>query len=313
MDYADSVGFAIGPHMPSWLATSGFPTECGVHLMTRLTLSNWYGIAALNDCIDESGASDVKVAAALGYSPQTIGNWKKGAGQPSVGDIRELFTRFGKGSREELEEQILYVQEVVRTKKADRKGLEFDPRFNAILLEMGERHYNYTFKWVPDLMPGVLQSEAFHYKILQPLEETTDEVARFGRNFKVRRANTLRNRASPFKAQFVIGEAAILWLRELEANDRREQLELLREWNSLPNFEIRIMARPHTFRGNFEVYLPEGSRSAGPGFVFTETRDRSWCIEEPQRVELYHEPIEPNWHRATPLEEYLDAERDRLA
>lgn len=310
---ADDAGFAIGPHMSSWLATSGFPTECGVHLMARLTLSNWYGIAALNDCIDSSGASDVKVAAALDYSPQTIANWKKGTGQPSVGDIRELFTRFGQGSKEEREEQILYVQEVIRTKKADRRGLEFDPRFNAILLEMGERHYNYSFTWEPDRIPGPFQSEAFHFKILQPLEGTTDEVSRFGRNFKVRRAESLRDRSGSFMSQIVIGEAAILWLRELEPNDRQDQLELLCEWNSLPNFDFRIMARPHTLRGHFVLFLPAKSAAAGPAFVFTQIRDRSSCIEEPERVKLYHEPIEPNWHRATPLEEYLDAERDRLA
>ncbi|MCD0442137.1 DUF5753 domain-containing protein [Glycomyces sp. A-F 0318] len=281
--------------------------------MARLTLSNWYGIAALNDCIDSSGASDVKVAAALDYSPQTIANWKKGTGQPSVGDIRELFTRFGKGSREEREEQILYVQEVIRTKKADRKGLEFDPRFNAILLEMGERHYNYSFTWEPDRVPGPLQNDAFHFKILQALEGTTDEVSQFGRNFKVRRAKGLRSRCEPFKLYFAIGEAALLWLRHLEAGDRREQLDLLREWNSLLSCEIRIMAHPHTFHSNFQLFLPAKSPAAGPAFVFTEIRDRTWCIEEPERVKLYHDPIEPNWHRATPLEEYLDAERDRLA
>jgi hypothetical protein len=111
----------------------------------------------------------------------------------------------------------------------------------------------------------------------------------------------------------VIGEAALLWLRELEDADRRDQLDLLREWNALPNFEIRFMARPHTFHGNFVLFLPAGSPTAGPAFVFTEIRDRTWCIEEPKRVKLYHEPIEPNWHRATPLEEHLDAERVRLA
>jgi hypothetical protein len=281
--------------------------------MARLTLSNWYGIAALNDCIDASGASDVKVAAALDYSPQTIANWKKGTGQPSVGDIRELFTRFGKGDKQELEEQILYVQEVIRTKKADRRGLEFDPRFNAILLEMGERHYTYTFTWEPDTIPGPFQTEAFHYKILQPLEESSDEGARFGRNFKVRRAASLRGRTDPFMSQIVIGEAAILWLRELEANDQREQLDLLRDWNSLPNFDFRVMARPHTLRSHFVLFLSTEGTTADPAFVFTEIRDRTSCIEEPKRVKLYHEPIEPNWRRATPLEEYLDAQCDRLA
>lgn len=277
--------------------------------MTKPTVANWYGIRELTDTIEDSGASDAEVARALDVSPQTIANWKMGKGQPSVGDVREIITQFGGAD----EERILYVQQVVRTKKADLKGLEFDPRFNAILLEKGERHYNFTFKWVPDTMPGVVQSEPFHYKVLQPLEGTTDEVSDFGRSFKVRRADALRSRANPFTAQFLIGEAAILWLRELEASDRREQLDLLRDWNALPNFEIKIMARHHTLGSGYEIFLPAGSTTAGPKFVFTEIRDRSWCIEEPERVKLYHEPIEPNWRRATPLEEYLDAKRDRLA
>lgn len=260
-----------------------------------------------------SGSTDADVAAALGYSVQTIWNWKKGEGQPSVGDVRELFTKFGKGSDEEKEEQILYVQEVVRTKKADLKGLEFDPRFNAILLGKGERHYNYACTWEPDRIPGPFQTEALHYKVLQPLEGTTDEVADFGRKFKVRRAETLRGRTDPFSSQVIIGEVALLWLREMEASDRQDQLEYLREWNALRSFEIRIMARPHTLRGHFVLFLPAKSPTAGPSFVFTQIRDRTSCIEDEKRVKLYHEPIKPNWLRATPLEEYLDAERDRLA
>ncbi|GAA2268725.1 hypothetical protein GCM10009853_022640 [Glycomyces scopariae] len=277
--------------------------------MTRLSLANWYGIQDLTDCINDSGASESEVARALDVNPQTIINWKMGKGQPSVGDVREIITQFGGAD----EERIQYVQKVVRTKKADQKGLEFDPRFNAILLQKGERHYDYAFTWESDRIPGPYQSDAFHFKLLQPLEGTSDEVAQFGKNFKTRRVETLRLRTGPFKAQTVIGEAAMLWLRELESGDRRDQIELLREWNSLPNFEIRIMARPHTFHSHFVLFLPEKSQSAGPGFVFTQIRDRTWCIEEPERVKLYHKPIEPNWHRATPLEEYLDAERDSLA
>ncbi|SDL33756.1 hypothetical protein SAMN05216298_3487 [Glycomyces sambucus] len=277
--------------------------------MTRLSLANWYGIQDLTDCINDSGASESEVARALDVNPQTITNWKMGKGQPSVGDVREIITQFGGAD----EERIQYVQEVVRTKKADRPGLEFDPRFNVILLSKGERHYNYTFMWEPDTIPGPFQTDAFHFKVLQPLDGSSDEGARFGRDFKVRRAEALRQRIDPFKSQVVIGEAALIWLRELDQGDRREQLDLLREWNALRNFEFRVMARPHTLRGHFVLFLPKGSASAGPSFVFTEIRDRTSCIEELKRVKLYHEPIEPNWHRATPLEEYLDAKRDRLA
>jgi transcriptional regulator with XRE-family HTH domain len=277
--------------------------------MLKPTLSNWYGPRELTDSIEDSGKSDAEVARALDVSVQTIANWKAGKGQPSVGDVREIITKFGGAD----EERILYVQEVVRTKKADRKGLEFDPRFNVILLEKGERHYNYNFTWEPDTIPGPYQTDAFHFKVLQPLDGTSDEKAKFGREVKVRRATALRRRTDPFRAQVVIGETALLWLRELEAGDRRDQLDLLREWNALPNFEIRIMARPHTLRGHFVLFLPAGSATAGPEFVFTEIRDRTSCIEEAKRVKLYHVPIEPNWYRATPLEEHLNAERDRLA
>lgn len=277
--------------------------------MARLSLSNWYVIASILDGMEASGANDAQVAEALGVVPQTIANWKKGLGQPSVGDIREFITRFGGAD----EEEILYAQQVVRAKKAAAKGLEFDSRFNAILLAKGERHYNRIFNWEPERVHGPLQTDAFHTKVLKPLEGTTDEVADFGRDFKVRRAKTLRNRTDPFTAQFFLGEAALGWLRELEANDRRDQLDYMREWNSLSNFEIRIMAGPHTFHSNFHLFQPVNSPTAGPAFVFTQIRDRTWCIEEPERVKLYHEPIEPNWRRGIPLEEYLDAQRDRLA
>lgn len=269
----------------------------------------WFCTSALTDCIELSGASDAQVARALGYSQQTIANWKKGTGQPSVGDIRELFTCFGGGD----EEQILGLQGVVRAKKSDLKELELDARFTALLIERCERHYNGIFLWVPDRIPGPFQLEAFHSKLLQPLEGSSDEQADFGWRRKTRRAEVLRNRAEPFHIRTIIGETAILWLLELDQADRRKQLELLQEWNSLPNFEIRIMARPNTLEEHFFYFDPAGSATAGPAFVMTNSRVRATCIQDPSLIGLYIKDIEPNWRRATSLEEYLHENRDRLA
>lgn len=277
--------------------------------MARQSLSDWYVRAELIDRMNAHAASDVEVASRLDYSPQTIANWRKGTGQPTVGDAREFFAHYGDGD----EEAMLYMQQVVRNKKADLRVLEADARFNALMLAKGELHYRDIFDWQPQILPGVVQTREFHFEILQKAEGTTDEVAEFGWAFKKRRMRDLLGRTDEYKLSLLIGEGAFLWLRKMTSESRRAQLEHLRECNSHPGWELRVMVDPHLLGGNFGLYLPNGNATAGPAFVFTEIHDRSWCVEEPKRVKLYHEAIKPNWLRATPLEEYLDAERDHLA
>ena len=277
--------------------------------MARQSLSDWYVRAELIDRMDAHGASDTEVAERLDYSPQTIANWRKGSGQPTVGDAREFFAHYGNGD----EEAMLYMQQVVRNKKADLRVLEADARFNALMLAKGELHYREIYSWEPLIFHGVVQTEEFHFDVLQPVEGITDEVAKFGWDFKQRRARDLLSRTDEYKMNILIGEGAFLWLRELTAEGRRAQLERLREFNDRPCWELRVMVKPHLLGGNFGLYLPNGNTTAGPPFVFNQVRDRSWCLEEPKRVKLYHEAIKPDWLRAIPLEEYLDAERDRLA
>lgn len=277
--------------------------------MARQSLSDWYVRAELIDRMDAHGVSDTEVAERLDYSPQTIANWRKGSGQPTVGDAREFFAHYGNGD----EEAMLYMQQVVRNKKADLRVLEADARFNALMLAKGELHYREIFKWEPQVLPGVVQTREFHFQVLQPVEGTTDEVANFGWDFKERRVRGILNRTDEYKMNILIGEAALLWLRGMPSEGHLAQLEHLRECNGRPGWEIRIMDKPQLLGGNFEVFTPNGSATAGPPFVFNQVRDRSWCVEELNRVKLYHESIKPNWLRATPLEEYLNAERDRLA
>lgn len=285
------------------------PTECGVLFVARSSIPNWFCTTALIDCIAQTDASVSEIAMALGYSEQTLTNWKKGTGQPSVGDVRELFTQFGNAD----EEQILGVQGVVRAKKFDLKELELDARFNGLLIEKCERHYNRIFVWEPDRIPGPFQCAPYHFDILQVLEGTPDDRAILGRNRKERRGKTLRGRTPPFLNRYIIGETALLWLRELAPSERREQLDLLREWNSLPIFEIRIMARPNTLDEHFFHFDPAGSATAGPEFVLIRSRDRTRCVEDPTLVKLYTDQIEPNWQRATSLEDHFAANPDLFA
>ncbi len=277
--------------------------------MARQSLSDWYVRAELIDRMDAHGASDAEVAARLDYSPQTIANWRKGSGQPTVGDAREFFAHYGDGD----EEAMLYMQQVVRNKKADLRVLEADARFNMLMLRKGDLHFRQLFKWWPNILPGIVQTRDFHFKALQPLDGTSDEVAELSWASKMRRVQGILNRTDTFELNIVIGEAAFLWLRAMDPDGRQEQLDFLRECSNRPGWEIRIMPGPDTLGSGYEIFLPSGSPTAGPAFVYTEIRDRSWCLEEPKRVKLYHESIKPNWLRATPLEEFLDAERDRLA
>ncbi|WP_158630292.1 helix-turn-helix domain-containing protein [Glycomyces terrestris] len=270
------------------------------------SLTEWNASVRFRDARLRRKWSQAELARELNLSPATIANWEHRRSQPHSSQIEKICDVLGiKGEIKAF----LY-----RLALADSShNIELTPRENALCLALAELHYGSIWKWEPLILPGITQVRAYQEQILKVVEELTEQLSRFGWTFKKERQSELKQRRTKYRMSILIGSSVFFHLKDMELADRREQVEYLRECNAREGWEIRVMHSASTLPGPFEVYVPGDSPTAGPPFVYTEIHDLSWCIEERDRVQAYHELIKKNWKHATPLKEFLDAERDRLA
>lgn len=269
-------------------------------------LTVWQIGIYLADARIRKGLTPRALAVLLGVSEATIRNWEKGATIPTYAEM------LGIGQTLDMGDEISqFLANIARDKQS--LNLENVPRYNALGLAKAELHYGSIWKYESHLVPGIVQTRDYNTQVLQPAEDLTDDTAEFGASFKQERQEAIKLRTDTYRMSIIMGATCFYDLKVMDAAARREQIEALREWNSLPNWEIRVMNGPSNLGAPFEVYVPGKSKTAGPPFAYVQIHDRSWCIEELARVERYHERIKGNWTRSEPLEEFLDAERDRLA
>jgi transcriptional regulator with XRE-family HTH domain len=269
-------------------------------------LTEWNARMRFRDARIRKRMPQSELAAAIGYSTQTISNWENNRSKPHASQIEKICDVLG--LNDEIKRFLFRIH-----LDGGTRNIELTPRENALCLALAELHYGSIWRWAPLVLPGIVQIRAYQEQILKIVEEVTDQLSQFGWNFKNERQSELKQRLTPYRMSIIIGDSALYHLREMELVDRREQIEYLRECNAREGWELRVMDSASTLGSAFEVYVPGDSPTAGPPFIYTEIHDLSWCIEELDRVREYHERIKKNWKRATPLEEFLDAERHRLA
>ncbi|WP_100445936.1 Scr1 family TA system antitoxin-like transcriptional regulator [Glycomyces xiaoerkulensis] len=269
-------------------------------------LTRWQVGIYIHDHRTELGFSQTELAVRLGVSGATISNWERGASMPSAGEV------WGLARHLKIPDEIAEFMETI-AREGSSPNMEAHPRYNALGLAKAELHYNSIWKWEPLILPGIVQTRHYNSLVVQQAEGTTDEQAQFGWNFKQQRQNAIMLRPTEYRMTVIIGDSAVRHLTAMPERERREQVDYLRECNSRPGWEIRIMNQHSDLGGPFEVYVSSQSTTAGPPFVYVQIHDLSWCIEERDRVKGYHDRVKTNWPRATELEVYLDAERDLLA
>jgi len=269
-------------------------------------LTGWQIRIHIADARIRMGLTQRALAILLGISEGTIRNWENGVTIPTYAEMIGIGQTLGMSP-----EITQFLANIARDKTS--LNLETDPRYNALGLAKAELHYGSIWKYESHLFPGIVQTRAYDKQVLQPAEGMTDEETEFGADFKQERQEEIQLRTDNYRMSIIMGATCFYDLKVMEASDRRDQIEALREWNSLPNWEIRVMNGPSNLGSPFDVYVPGKSKTAGPPFAYVQIHDRSWCIEELLRAEGYHGRIKGNWTRSDHLEEFLDAERKRLA
>lgn len=243
----------------------------------------------------------------LALSTQTVRRWEQGKKCPTVGEVLGL-AKFLKIPQELSD----YMEDIARNES--QKNFRADRRFNALCLQFAELYNGLIQKWGPLFLPGIVQTRAYHFNILRTAEGSTDEQLNRGWIFKEERCGALLARIDNPKVVILISKAALESLQFLTDTDRQEQIDRLLHLDSLPNWEIRIVASLHPEAGGaFDLYRPAESEFGSPPFVYTEVWDDSWCIEESARIARYDDLWKVLWGKSITLKEYLDDRRDGLA
>ncbi|GAB3644541.1 Scr1 family TA system antitoxin-like transcriptional regulator [Glycomyces tarimensis] len=267
--------------------------------MATQDMGSWFLRTAARKGRKATGRSQRQVGDEVDRSTDTVRAWEQGRTDIPLQAIEALARACGMSN-----EIAMYMRKVAKARK-NGHPIEADMRFNALFIALAEEYSGDIFKWDATLIPGPLQTEAYHYTVVRLAEQATDEQLNRGWAFKTQRRKALEARKDNPQIKFLLGETAMLQLRQVSEQLYREQTAYLTECAERPGWEIQILTEPVPGReGTFEIYKPGGSELSCPSFVYIEVHDSSWCIDDPVRIESYDEFRKKRWHRAIRIEDY---------
>lgn len=258
----------------------------------------------------KSGRTQKEVGDAIDRSEDTIRAWELGRTDiPAV--LVELYAKACGID----DESALYMKKVAAARRKG-KPIEADARYNAMFIALAEGTSGFIFKFDALIIPGLLQLKDCHFDVVGLAEPySTISWLENGWRFKEARQRDLEERTDKPTIHFLIGEAALFQLRQVSEDLYQRQKAHLRRWAKKPGVSIRILRTPVLAkRSNFSIYQPGGREFACPEFVYTESIDSSWCIDESERIASYDDLRKKLWKMAIRIEVYHDDDRrDRLA
>lgn len=245
------------------------------------------------------GLSQQKIADRILRSKDTYAAWERGTTSVQPALVEKVARACG------LSEEIAGYMEKVALARKLGTPVEADARFNALILSLAEEYCGFIFKWDGFMIPGPLQLKEYHYTVVRIAEPGSDEWVDNGWDFKTVRFEALKARQDSPTIQFLVGESALLILRNHSEELYRKQIDHLRHCASEYGWEIRILNQPVlSNQGNCSIFMPGNSPMSCPAFVYTAGLDSSWCIDDPDRIEGYDDFRKIKWKTAIRSEDY---------
>lgn len=258
----------------------------------------------------KSGRTQKEVGDAIDRSEDTVRAWELGrADIPLV--LVELYAKACG-----MDDESAGYMKMVAAARKKGEPIQADTRFNALFISLAEQFSGFIFKFDALVVPGPLQLHGYHYDVVRLAEPYATAVwLDNGWEFKEARQRALEVRTDKPTIQFLIGESALFQLLQVSEELYQRQMTHLRLWAKKPGVSIRIFRGPVLAkRSNFEIYEPGDNNLACPPFVYTESVDSSWCIDDPSRIASYDDLRKKLWKMAIRIEVYQDENRrDRLA
>jgi transcriptional regulator with XRE-family HTH domain len=258
-------------------------------------IAEWFVPVELNALKRESNLTRQQIATKLGVSVRTMTNYLTAETRPKAG-MAAQFARVCGAS----EKRIDFLSHVITQLDNGVIVSELSDR-NIFIVELAEATSGVIWKWEPLYVPGPLQIEQYHSGMLPGQER--NPMQHYQR--KLRRYLTLTGRHPAPKVHYLMGSNALRMLDGWEWADK--QFAKLFEADDHPNCEVRVLEGLHYgMEHSYEIYLPDGRPAAAPPFVYVETIDQSRHIEQPAKVELYHDLVKQMWSSGTRIGRWLN-------
>lgn len=232
---------------------------------------------ALGDLItrirEESGKERAEVAAELGVDTETLRRWELGKIAPKKMAIEALARAIGATPTQLSRMTSLSLASKQRgmfegnNVPPDLRVL-YETEATARLIRSLELEY----------IPGLLQTPEYH-KAAQEAQLPIDALlAEKLRTMRMRRQEIVFNRKPLPKLQFLIGQAALLYL-DSHLSVRDGQIVRLRKMAAIPGVDIRVITGFHAaMLGSFTILTPRSNTGARP-FVYVEDIDGGRYVE----------------------------------
>jgi transcriptional regulator with XRE-family HTH domain len=258
-------------------------------------LADWYVPTELQALYTESGLTYGLIAAKLGVSVRTIGNYLTGETRPKLA-MAAKFAEVCGGS----EKRTNFLIHVISQMDLGKIVSDLDER-NIFIVELAEATYGEMWEWEPWYIPGLLQNEEYHLEVLP--EQGRDPMQNWQRK-KRRFLRAFQNNPG-LAMKFLVSANAMRQTKGWSGADRL--IEHLLHLDQHPNCEIRIIdGLHHGVEHSFTIFNPAKGPKSGPRFAYVEAIDQSRHIEEPVKLALYDDRIRGMWPFGERIGRWLD-------
>lgn len=212
-----------------------------------------------------SGKERPQIAEALSVDLSTYGRWESGKYAPQPGTIAALADAVGATPEERARMRDL-------AESARKRGL-FEGRSVPLHLRaLYELEATAARIWSLELehIPGLLQTVKYHQCVQRFQLPVEPKFAETLRRLRQQRYEIMRGRADAPEMLFLIGQSAMRYL-DLYPDIKDEQIKRLRETNTMPNAEVRVITGMHAgMLGAFTIFEPPATTGGRP-FLYNET------------------------------------------
>lgn len=252
----------------------------------------------LEQAREAAGLSATEAAREVGVVPTTLRRWELGQTPASRPTVTFLAGLYGVDQTEASAWTTLAI-------KGKDRGL-FEPSdipASMKALVAAETRAAMISSLELEYIPGLLQTPAYH-RVVQSIElPVPPEISADVRTLRVQRQSAVFGRTPPPRLDFIIGPAAMFYLRtwpEVEA----EQIDHLCDLAQQPNVSIRVIDAPHAgMLGSFTLLKPPRASVMRP-VVYLESQDGIRYVEDSDVVSDYTATMNAVRSKSILIEEY---------
>lgn len=253
---------------------------------------------------EEAGLTEQEAADLLGYTLKSIRRIEAGTQGTKLTVIDAFVKHYGI-----VPDEASYLQ-TLRIRGAERgwwedyidKGTKEDTRPDFPMFLESEQIAVLIKVFESEVIPGLLQTREYLQAIQEAQLPIPADVAERVLKLRERRQELFQGSNVP-QMQFLIGEAALLYLMRLSPAVRDGQLARLREAAAMPEVEIRVLTELHAaVAGSFAVLTTPDDF---PPIVYTDHLDGCRYLEDVDVTSRYEQAFSVARKKSVSIEEYL--------